>query len=216
MQTRGRPVPVLVDRSRDAVLLAATRVLVDAPHTSLGELAVALGIGRTTLHRLFPTRQDLLVAIAHDAVDHLARVYAGVGLGGQPVADADALRALRDLVAGLIPLGPSLAFLLRLSELDGEQEIEQRVDALDRPVRAAITAAQRHGDLDPAVPDWWAAETLFAGIYVAWGQIQLGRLAPLDATDLVTRTWLRGIISTHSTDTGQPHGPTAVRSTARP
>lgn len=180
-------------RSRQAVLSAATEVLVHAPQLSLGEVAGAIGIGRSTLHRLFPTRRDLLLAMAHDALDQLADVYRAAGFGSEPVPPEGAVPALTRLVDGLIPLGPRLMFLLRASELDGEAEMSDRVERLDEPVRATIRAAQQHGDLAPDVPAWWAVELLFAGVYVAWEQIQRGRLAPLDAPGLVMRSWLRGL-----------------------
>ncbi len=81
---------------------------------------------------------------------------------------------MRRLVEALLPLGPSLRFLLRATALD---------DA----------AAQTLGDVDPALPAWWVVETLLAGLYVGWEQIAAGRLAPVDTPDLVVRTWLRGV-----------------------
>lgn len=140
------------------------------------------------------------MAIAHDAVDHLATVYAAAGLGPAPVIGADALVALRALIAGLIPLGPSLTFLLRLTELDEDEQLGKRIDELDEPVRAAISAAQRCGDLDVQIPAGWAVETLFASVYVAWEQIEAGRLAQRAAADLVTRTWLTGIAAAPGMD----------------
>lgn len=179
-------------RSPAAVLAAATRVLVAQPGATLSDVAEAIGIGRTTLHRMFPTRRDLLVALARDALDHLGDVYADAGLASPDAADAP-LAALRRLVGLMIPLGPSLMFLLRAPELDGDDDLAARVEELDRPVRDAVRRAQADGEVSAAVPDWWAAEMLFAAIYIAWEQIDTGRLAPLDAPALVHRTWLQGV-----------------------
>lgn len=182
-----------MDRSRGSILRAATQVLVAAPQTTLAELATTLGIGRTTLHRLFPTRDDLLRAIAHDALDHLAGVYADAGVTSTPQRPQDALTAVRRLVGELVPLGPSLMFLLRASELDDDETITRRSAEIDEPLLACVAASQELGDLDAALPTWWVVETLMAGVYVGWEQIAKGRLAPLDAPDLVMRTWLRGV-----------------------
>jgi len=183
----------LLDRSRGSILRAATQVLVAAPQTTLAELAVALGIGRTTLHRLFPTRRDLLSAIAHDALDHLAVVYRDAGVTVPPQQPKEAIAAVRRLVCDLIPLGPSLMFLLRTSELDDDETLTRRSADIDEPLLTCIAAAQAHGDIDPALPTWWVVESLMAGIYIGWEQIAKGRLAPLDAPDLVMRTWLSGV-----------------------
>jgi AcrR family transcriptional regulator len=177
-------------------------VLVEAPHSSLSEVAEALGIGRTTLHRMFATRRDLLSAIAHDAVGDLARIYAEAGIGAHTPAGGDVVAVLRRLVGAMIPLGPKLMFLLRAPELRGDEDLDRRIDALDEPVRAAIGRARDHGALRPEVPLWWAAEMLFAGVFVAWEQIDVGRLAPLDAPDLVMNTWLAGTAA-HDHQLGQ-------------
>lgn len=179
-------------RSREAILTAAATVLVGAPQSSLGEIAEALGIGRTTLHRMFATRRDLLSAIAHDAVDDLARIYAEAGVGVDTPAGGEVVAVLHRLVREMIPLGSKLMFLLRAPELRDDEELDRRIDALDEPVRAAIGRARDHGALRREVPVWWAAEMLFAGVFVAWEQIEAGRLAPLDAPDLVMDTWLTG------------------------
>jgi AcrR family transcriptional regulator len=181
------------DRSRRVVLAAATRALVDDPKATLSEVAEAIGIGRTTLHRMFPTRRDLLLALAHDALRHLADVYAEAGLSPRDEPPGESSQGLRRLIDLMIPLGPSLMFLLRAQELDGDDHLEARVAELDQPVRDAVGRAQANGSVDAAIPDWWAVETLFAGIYLAWEQIEAGRLAPRDAGALVHRTWLCGI-----------------------
>lgn len=185
--------PPLLDRSRRSVLRAATGVLVVAPQTTLAELAVTLGIGRTTLHRLFPTRDDLLRAIAHDALDELGVVYTEAGVTADPQEPHEAIAAVRRLVGALVPLGPSLMFLLRASELDDDQALERRSEEVDRPLLRCVAVAQADGDLDPSLPVWWVVEMLLAAVYIGWEQIEKGRLAPLDAPDLVMRTWLRGV-----------------------
>ena len=184
--TGARPV---LDRSRAAVLDGATRLLLESPDLSLGELASRLGIGRTTLHRMFPTRQDLLTALAHDAIDHLEEVYTVVGL-----ADADdVLAAVGRLVERLVPLGPRLMFLLRAAELRDDPDLDRREEALDRPLRDALGRAAGRGELDPALPPQWVLETLFGQVWVAWELVEKGVLAAADAAPLVLRTWLRGV-----------------------
>ena len=59
-----------------SLLQVATEVLVTDPTASLGDVARAAGIGRTTLHKQYPTRHALLVALARDALDVLERTYA--------------------------------------------------------------------------------------------------------------------------------------------
>ncbi len=190
--------PVL-DRSRSTVLEAATRLLLESPELSLGELAARIGISRTTLHRMFPTREAVLAAVAHDAIDHLVAAYAEAGLDparSQPAAGddprADVVAPFRRMAKILVPLGPQLMFLLRAHELRHDVDIERRLVELDEPLLRAVEHAQRGGTLDPALPVWWIVESLYATIFIAWEQVERGRLAARDAAPLVVRTWLGG------------------------
>ena len=204
-----RPVLPLLDRSREAVLRAATQLLIENPGASLAELAASIGIGRTTLHRHFRDRAELVAAIAGQALDDLEQLYADCGLVlGAELATAratatatatatttagqQALKALLAAAERLIPLGPSLMFLLRDPDIAGHHELTARAERLDRPLHAAAATAAAAGLLDPSVPSWWAIETLYATVWVAWEQIEAGRLANRDAPALVHRTWLTG------------------------
>lgn len=178
------------------MVAAAARVLAQHPSASLGDIAAVIGIGRTTLHRMFPTRRDLLVAVAHDAIDHLAVIYRKAGLGSEFADGPEVLGALERVVKEMIPLGASLLFLLRSSELADDGTLDARITALDRPLHGAIAAGQRLDAISADLPAWWAFDMLMASVYVAWEQIEAGRLAPLDAPALVMRTWVRGVGAT--------------------
>jgi AcrR family transcriptional regulator len=177
------------------LLETATEVLVADPSASLADVARAAGIGRTTLHKLYPTRHALLVALARDALDVLERTYADAGLGG-PETDADPAAALRRLVVALVPLGPRVEYLMRERSLDVEPDLTARVEALDEPVRALVRRAQAAGRLRTGVPDEWVVASLNALVYAAWELVALGRLAPVAAPDLVLGTLLDGVRAT--------------------
>lgn len=158
------------------------------PTAALADVARAAGIGRTTLHKLYPTRHALLVALARDALDLLETVYADAGLADPGAA----VPALRRLVRDMIPLGPRLEFLLRERSLDVEADLTARLEALDEPVRALVRRAQADGALRPDVTDDWVVASLNALVYAAWELVALGRVASVAAPDLVLDTLLHG------------------------
>jgi len=187
MSTRALPATT----TRPSLLDLAAEVLVANPAASLASVAAAAGIGRTTLHKQYATRQELLVAVAHRALD---RCLAAASSAEQA---PDGATALRRLIDALVPVGAQLAFLFRQPSLDAEPAIDKRLCDLDEPIVAAIEAAQRDGVLRTDKPIWWFGSTLYALVYVAWEGIAVGRLAPLDATELVVGTLLNGLGTGH-------------------
>jgi AcrR family transcriptional regulator len=180
-------------QSKPSLLQIATEVLVADPTASLEDVAKAVGIGRTTLHKLYPTRHALLVALARDALDLLEGLYQEADFD---VSAEEAPAALRRLVTALIPLGPRLEFLLRERSLDTEPDLVARVEALDEPVRALVRRAQHVGVFDAGLPDEWVVASLNALVYAAWELIAVGRLAAVAAPELMMRTFLGGIQAT--------------------
>lgn len=167
----------------------ATRVLLAQPTASLADIAKAAGLSRTSLHTRFPTRQALLVALAHEAMDLVAKAYVEARLDAE---NEDVESVLRRLLELTVPLGPRLEFLLRERSLDADREIAARYDALDRPLIDMLRRAQAAGMLRADLAAWWLAAALTGTIYAAWEAVASGRLAPLDAPELVLTTVLHG------------------------
>jgi AcrR family transcriptional regulator len=174
---RRRPIPTLLD--------IAAEVLVDDPAASLAEVAKAAGIGRTTLHKQYATRDDLIRATAHRACDVWEQAVGTVNIDGMD-------GGLRALVAALVPLGPQLEFLWRTPALEHVDEIRARLDVLQERQLAVLRQAQKLGILAD-VPDWWLLRILYAVVYSAAEAVYTGALAPLDAPELAFDTLLRGV-----------------------
>lgn len=177
------------------ILEIAAEVFSANAAASLADVAAAAGVGRTTLHNRFPTREALLLAVAHDALDRCAAVIQDANLTevGTDATPEEVKAALSRFVEAMIPLGPRIEFLLRQPELDMDKELAARTDQLDKPLEDFVERAQQAGALRTGVPAWWAVSTLYALTYAAWEGITAGRLAPRDAPALVLHTTLTGI-----------------------
>jgi AcrR family transcriptional regulator len=173
------------------LLQTATSVLLKDPTASLGDVARAAGVGRTTLHKRFPTRAALVRAVANDALDLIDSVACQV--------DFDRDDAIEDLVTRLVALGPRVEFLLRFPGLERDEELRARIEAMDLPVLDLITRLQGT-TLRRDLPAWWILQTLYAGLFNAWEAISDGRLAPLDAPRFVLTTVFEGVASAGATD----------------
>ena len=170
--------------TKPPLLDVAAEVLVADPAASLAEVAEAAGIGRTTLHKHYATRDDLIRAVGHRAID----------LWEQAVDAADGPDGgLRAMITAMIPAGPQLAFIWRTPALDHDKDFLDRWDAVQGRCLAVLKRAQELGILAADVPEWWLMRTFYSLIYVAAESVGSGHLAPRDAPGFMLGTFLRGI-----------------------
>jgi AcrR family transcriptional regulator len=172
---------------RPSLLDVAAEVLVADPAASLAEVAEAAGIGRTTLHKHYATRDDLLCAVGHRAIDLCEEAVEEAGGSDDPDG------GLRALVAAMIPIGPQLAFLWRTPVFDHVGELDARWQAAEERCQGTLMRAQGRGLLTAGVPGWWLLQTFYSVVYVAAESVRGGKLAALDAPDLALGTFLRGL-----------------------
>jgi AcrR family transcriptional regulator len=133
------PVRRDVLRHRAALLDAAARIFaesgMDAP---LGDIALAAGVGRTTLHRHFPERIDIVVALLNrnlDALETLATESAG---------DSD---CLLKLIAAMIDQDVDVAPLLDNDLIMPTTLLARFVKICTEPLEAARRAGIVRTDL---------------------------------------------------------------------
>lgn len=174
-------------RVAPSLLDAAVEVLVADPSAALSDVAGAAGIGRTTLHKHYATRDDLLRAVGHRAIDRWAEVVASA----ESSADPDG--GLRVLAEAMISVGPYLSFLWRSPGLDHAEDIVARRREVSPRVLAVLHRAQAAGLLRTDVEDFWLLRTFYSVVYVAADSIDDGSLAPLAAPGLVVETLTRGL-----------------------
>lgn len=176
------------DRTRRGLLDAATLVLSKDSSASLAEVAAFSGVGRTTLHRYFATREELIRALVIDALDRVAAAIADAEPNVGPAIDA--LQRIADTV---IPQGPSLRFLASEPASYSAPELMRRwYDALE-PVAEAVRRGQRDGSIRAELPVPWVVDAYAGAILTAWDSVDEGRLARHDAPRLVMSTVLFGV-----------------------
>lgn len=176
--------------STEAILDAAARVLAASPAATLGDVARAAGISRTTLFTRFATRDDLLLALAVDALD---RIDVAITTAGVHDPARGPVVALADLTEAMMPLGARLGFLLRERSLDEDPDLDERWRRIDRVITEAIRRAQADARIRPDLPALWVGDAWFWLVVGAWEGIEAGRIAPLDGTRLVLTTLLDGV-----------------------
>jgi len=169
----------------DAILGAGFEVLSEDPRAPLEIVARRAEVGRATLHRHFPSRDDLLTRLAIEALDATDEATREIG----QIEDArEALCALFDC---LLPLGPQFHFLARVQIADASvhRRYAKQVEQLGELVRRL----RAQGALAADVPDAWAVALADDLIWTAWKVAALGTM-PLDSVaHLASRTFLAGL-----------------------
>lgn len=179
------PASSAAERRARALLDHAVRILVASPGASLAEVAEAAGISRTTLHKHFATRDDLVRAVSMRAIDLWEQAVDAVDDGPDG--------GLRELMAAAIDCGPQLQFLWRNPALDSDDEFIQRYTRVEKRSLSVLLRAQELGAIAGGVPDWWLLQSFYALSYTAFEMVHAGRLARLDAPGLALSTLLRGV-----------------------
>lgn len=168
-------------RTRDAILKAALTLLSENQAAALGDIADAASVARSTLHRYFPERSDLLQAVGMHAAEQIAgaveRARPGEGLA------RDALMRLCHEYFDHWD-----AFMWSYMEsLKGENHACEVQDALDPDVTTVIERGYADGTIDASLPNAWIQHTLWALLYSAWEYAKQGQSAH-EALELTLRT----------------------------
>lgn len=174
--------------SRNLLLDAALVVFSKNPGAPMGEVADAAGLGRATLYRHFPSRDDLIRELTLKSYRQMDEALA-------PIVEESltGVKLLKGLLEALIPFGDLYYFLLLERTFDQDPEIQ----ALSRQDEQAWAELMDHlkeeGVVAVEVPTSWAISVVESLIYTAWSSVREGHIASREAPDLVFHTILSGL-----------------------
>jgi AcrR family transcriptional regulator len=180
-------------RNRRTVLDAAVALLAQRPQATMQEVADASGLGRTTVYRHFPRRQDLIDALYEQVLAESAQTVKDAIAGASNARDL-----LCDLGARVIAIGDRYRFLdahpeLRERTLQGSGDQEGR-----DPLNDYLTAAQERGEVRHDVPVAWMLTSMRGLAVVAMFEVSAGRMNVEDAGRHVGETCATAFASDRS------------------
>ena len=176
-------------RTRRAILAAAASVLARDRGATLADIAEAAQIGRSTRHRYFSDRQDLVNAAVVDSFRVVEKSTAEAALDQGPP-----LEAMRRLIAAMVDAGDRLAFLF------GDPRVLEEFTACFEPdlslptTVGLIERGQAEGVFDPAVSAEWIQQVLWALAYTGWEAAEKGLLPRHGVAAAVTRAFENGMV----------------------
>ncbi len=167
------------DRTRAALLSAAIDVLSDNAAASMGEIAAAAGVARSTLNRYFPDRAALTEGIEafveaeyEDAVRE-ARSAEGSGLAAY-------LRIVDEMLERL----DSLGWWMRAS---ADYEFDDLDCKADEGIIAVIERGHRDGTIDPQFPPNFMVGATWSLLTAAYYDVRHGKQSRAETRDLCRR-----------------------------
>ena len=175
-------------RTRQAIIDAAVAVLVRKRDATLADIAAAAGTHRSTLHRIFADRRELVDAVVRDSLDAIVSATEAAAVDQGPPVEA-----LRRLAAGYLAVGRRIRFLFEDPAVMAEHPVVEEVLSGPGPFVDLIERGQAGGGFDPALPPEWVERTLWALVYAASEAADDGTLAPHEALPTLLRTLERGV-----------------------
>ena len=167
-----RPRRADAERSIARILAAAVDCLAADPEASMAEIARRAGVVRATIYVHFPTRESLIAAVTHEAVNDVARVIASAAPEeGEP---AEALR--RVLAAAWRTLGRYHALVAINTRTPSDELRGQHAAALD-VLAPLIARGQATGAFRADVPASWHLAVVLALVHGASAELSAGRIA---------------------------------------
>ncbi|WP_323371350.1 TetR/AcrR family transcriptional regulator [Streptomyces katsurahamanus] len=169
--TRGRPLRADAERTMRTILEVAERVLSEDPTASLGQIAAAAGVARTTVHRRFASREVLIDAMA---VHAFRQVEEAIDIGRPETAPP--LVALHQITANVIQVKSGWRYTVGQPQLRAPEAVAAH-DRIFAKGQLLLGRAQQAGLLRADADLEWARRVYHALIEQA---IQVQAETPAD------------------------------------
>jgi AcrR family transcriptional regulator len=182
------------ERSVRAIVRAATQVLGQDPHASMLEIATASGLGRATVYRHFPSREELVLAIRKESSDACEAMITDCRLHEGPASEA-----LSRLVKGFIHIGDRYGVIAH-TYAGMEPNTREREEEVTRPILELMERGQREGEFRTDVSARFLRSAILDMAAVAVREITEGSIAAEEAPDLLTSILSNGICAQRSDD----------------
>lgn len=170
-------------RTRLAIIDAAIGALARNQGASLGEIATAAGVGRSTLHRYFPERSDLLAAVSAVGLSRVEEARARARL-----ADGTGASAMRRLCQEYFDLGDLLTLIFSDPQLTSDPSWNESIGC-DDELAGVVERGHRDGTIDPQLPPNWVQSLLWSMLYAGWAQSNEPGVSKHDILPLLIRSF---------------------------
>lgn len=168
------------ERSISSIVAAAAA----NPTASMSEIARAAGVGRVTLYAHFPSREDLLEAVAAEVIARTEETIAAAGLDDLPAREA-LTRLVRDSWHAL----DRHRSLFAIANTDmAPATLRRHHDTLFRHLESLIARGQRDGEFRTDLPVSWLVTVFYSLLHGAAQEVESGQRDADEAGDALVAT----------------------------
>ncbi|PYE19193.1 TetR family transcriptional regulator [Williamsia limnetica] len=171
------------ERTRRAILDAAVVVLAKSPTAPLSEIADRARVGRTTLHRYFPERGDLLAAVGRYGEQAMAEAGARADL-----ASGDGLDAVLRLCQEYFELSDVLTVAFFAAGIN-----DQDICFSDSTVVDAVERGRHDGSIDRELDAAWIINMMWAVLYASVDHVNTGAAGRMKVQSMTLRSVRKAI-----------------------
>ncbi|TVX93531.1 TetR/AcrR family transcriptional regulator [Paenibacillus agilis] len=184
---------VTKENKLNAILDAATEILVNKPTASMNDIADYAGIGIATLHRYVESREQLFVQLALRSIKVVGEILSQI-----PKDDEHIETYIPTVVEELIPYGDKIYFLIQDHQHFCNEEILEAEAIILEPIREVIETLQQRGSIRQDMSSDWILNVFYSILILTWQQVQNGHVAKRSAAKLVIDTLFHGVKATGS------------------
>ncbi len=177
-------------RDRTDLLEAAATVLGKDSGASMQQIAAAAGIGRTTLHRAFATREELVEAVSERALEQCRRHFDRARIDDAPV-----LEAFDDLLGDVVALARGYNLLLSEPHVYRVERLVDEIERLDARFERFFARGQATGVFRSDLSARWLVYSVGSQFVAVWWAIQDGYVGTKDAPRILRATVLEGMLA---------------------
>ncbi|MGW6129124.1 TetR/AcrR family transcriptional regulator [Cellulomonas sp. NPDC055163] len=154
-------IPALRGRdTRERLLDVATEVLGRTPDAGMGEVAAAAGVVRRTVYGYFPSRSDLVLALARRAVDEITTVLREAAPAERPPEEAWA-----GFVTRLWPLTHRYRVLVALRRGELGEEIHALLGTVEHALADLVGRGQDSGAFAGHLPAGVLSQVAWSAVF---------------------------------------------------
>ena len=174
--------------TRKALLEKTTTLLAKTPGLSMKEIAEGVGVGRATLYRYFPTREELIREIALESIAQTNAAVAPLKMG-----ELDSRTYIKKMLKAIIPLGDRFHFLSSEKAAYEDPDVTAQYNQQLYNLAVLVDKAKREGVIALDIPTNWVISVLDALVWASWDSVYEGYTAQEDIAEYAFRTLLEGV-----------------------